>query len=72
MCAASARTPELILHEAFVPSSAAISIAPVTVETVQAEFDAWQDEPIALNRTRKSRSNSKFLHKNADILFRRV
>src|SRR3546814_21062864 len=50
----------------FAATSAAIVAAPATAETLRREFEAWDDEPIVLRRTKQGRSDSKFRSHNAD------
>src|SRR3546814_7533638 len=49
---------------AFAATSAAIVAAPATAETLRREFEAWDDEPIVLRRTKQGRSDSKFRYHN--------
>src|SRR3546814_18132341 len=51
---------------AFAATSAAIVAAPATAETLRREFEAWDDEPIVLRRTKQRRSDSKFRYHNAE------
>src|SRR3546814_11448603 len=54
---------------AFAATSAAIVAAPATAETLRREFEAWDDEPIVLRRTKQGRSDSKFRYHNAEHFF---
>src|SRR3546814_11616582 len=51
---------------AFAATSAAIVAAPATAETLRREFEAWDDEPIVLRRTKQGRSDSKFSYHKAE------
>src|SRR3546814_15790862 len=51
---------------AFAATSAAIVAAPATAETLRREFEAWDDEPIVLRRTKQGRHDSKFRYPNAE------
>lgn len=66
----SLQSPQYLLREAFVSSSAAFDAAPVTAETLHKEFVAWGDAPVVLQRTEIGRSDSEFRFHNAEQFFR--
>src|SRR3546814_10788816 len=51
---------------AFAATSAAIVAAPATAETLRREFEAWDDEPIVLRRTKPGRSDTKVRYHTAE------
>ena len=54
---------------AFAAASAAIITAPATPATLRREFEAWDDKPIVLRRTKLGRRASRFRYHNAEHFF---
>ncbi len=57
------------LMGAFVATSAALVPASPTRETLQREFDAWDDRPIILKRTRQGQRDSRFRYEHSEHFF---
>lgn len=72
MATISTISSQRTLLEAFVATSAALGRLPLPAAALANEFDAWDDEPVTLRRSKKGRNDTTFRYYNAETFFHRV